>query len=252
MSEDDASKKIEIDLDEPIRPTPPPQAEGTDFLKQLDSNANVDDIFKDIPTPPGADPFMQESVAIVDNDKLFCINRKFAAIQSLFTLINRDYLSFGQLMSEILRIAVEHVKSEAGSILEVDHKRKILFFRAVAGRSSENLLNFEIALNQGIAGFVCENQQPLILSSLTDNQKHLKMVSQAIGFETNNIAAYPIIIRGTTFGCLELLNRVGQPDFSEADQDVLQTITEYAAKVIENRLILACLSKAKHNEDQAA
>jgi GAF domain-containing protein len=242
----------------------------TDFAEILERGAQVDDIFKDQPAPLGSDPFADTAettplvvedatsanladsedlalgdplVAIVDNDSLFCINRKFAAIESLFKLITRDSLSFGQLVSEVLRISMEQVKSEAGSFLEIDYQNNCMFFRAAAGRSSEGLLNFTVPLGQGIAGFVCETQQPMALSSIDDSSVYLRSISNAVGFETKNMVAYPIVIRGVTFGCLELLNRLGEPQYTDADKEVLVTLCDYAAKVLENRLMLAAISR---------
>lgn len=253
------------------------------FADVLDAGAKVDDIFKDSPAPLGSDPFAAQDgvptitplsveevrhsptpgqpktetegepgeeqsidfdqVAIADNDSLFCLNRKFDAIQALFKLITKDFYSFGQLISEILRVAMERVESEAGSFIEIDYENKHMFFRAVTGRSSENLLNFTIPAGQGIAGFVCENQQPIALSNVDDSSVYLRSISTAVGFETRNMLAYPVIIRGVTFGCIELLNRLTEPHFTDADKEVMATISEYASKVVENRLILAALSK---------
>src|SRR5690348_8926155 len=122
------------------------------FLEVLEQGAKVDEIFKDSPVPRGSNPFEEGGpssagentntillrpiqieeptsilpkleepnlglASIVDNDSLFCINRKFAAIEALFRLVGRDSYSFGQLISEILRVAMDQVKSEAGSFL---------------------------------------------------------------------------------------------------------------------------------------
>jgi transcriptional regulator with GAF, ATPase, and Fis domain len=268
------------------------------FQDLLEAGASVDDIFKDDPAPKGSNPFGLDlkggrediqplsieavnpsdaikqgsnqiqamgadtpdmsSVLITDNDSLFCINRKYAVVESLFKLINREYYTFGQLISEVLRIAVDHVKSEAGSFLEIDHKNQCMFFRAVMGRSSQNLLNFTVPVGQGIAGFVCETQQPMALSSVDDSSVYLRSISDAVGFETKNLVAYPIIIRGTTFGCIELLNRMGEEQFTDADKEVITTLCEFAAKVIEMRLVMAAMSKelaefkqSKKKEDAA-
>jgi GAF domain-containing protein len=234
-----------------------------DFSEVLEHGAQIDDIFKDSPTPRGSNPYdgltietvaleeaqhnapavNDEEVAIVDNDSLFCINRKYAALEAMFRLVAREHYSFGQLMSEILRIALEQVKSEAGSFLEIDYQKNCMFFRAVTGRSSQGLLNFTVPVGQGIAGFVCETQQPMTLSSVDDSSVYLRSISNAVGFEAKTLAAYPVVIRGMTFGCIELLNRIGEPQFTDSDKEVLQTISEYAAKVIENRLLMAAISK---------
>ena len=52
----------------------------------------------------------EENLQIIDNDSLFCINRKFAAIESLFNLVSREYVPFGQMISEILRVALEQIR----------------------------------------------------------------------------------------------------------------------------------------------
>lgn len=263
-----------------------------DFDEILNRGAKVDEIFKDQAVPRGSDPFdlrkaeevdqpseglalsisppSQENLdlneadsnlgqgSLSDNDGLFFINRKFAALESIFKLVTRDQMSFGQLISEILRVAMEQVKSDAGSFLEIDYQNNCMFFRAAAGRASEGLLNFTVPLGQGIAGFVCETQQPLALSNIDDSRVYLRSISDAVGFETKNMIAVPVVIRGVTFGCLELLNRLGETQYTEADKEVLSAICEFGAKVIENRLLLSAISKElaalktlKSNEEAA-
>jgi len=241
------------------------------FDDVLNRGASVDKIFEDAPIPKGTDPFEKlepvatESVTIsplaveeasadfeqiggatpvniLDNDTLFCVNRKFAALEELFRLVGRD-CTFGELTSEILRIAMEHVKSEAGSIVEIDFENNNMFFRAVSGRSSKNLLTFTIPRGKGVVGFVCENQQVMALSKVDESSVYLKTISDSVGFETRNIVAYPLVIRAVTFGCLELLNRLGEDFYTDADKEVLATICEFAAKVIEQRLVLAAVTK---------
>jgi GAF domain-containing protein len=240
------------------------------FTEILEKGAQVDDIFRDTPAPKGSDPFQEQGIVplaieeattsvnvaepvvpgmentqinFVDNDSLFCINRKYAAVSELFKLITRENISFGQMISEILRISMDQIKSEAGSFLEIDHNNQCMFFRAATGRSSENLLNFTVPLGQGIAGFVCETQQPMALSSIDDSSVYLRSISDAVGFEAKNMIAYPVVIRGVSFGCIELLNRLGEPQFTDADREVMATICEYGARIIENRLLLAAMSK---------
>lgn len=233
------------------------------FDEILSQSASVDDIFKDSPVPKGTDPFEQltpvqgielnaaQNVAssddtsvikILDNDGLFCINRKFAALEGMLKLITKE-CTFGELSSEILRIAMEQVPSEAGSIIEIDFENENMFFRAVSGKSSKNLLSFTIPLGQGIVGFVCENQQSMALSKVDESSVYLKSISDSVGFETRNVLAFPIVIRGVTFGCIELLNRLGEDSYTDADKEVLGAICNFAAKVIENRLLLAALTK---------
>jgi GAF domain-containing protein len=131
------------------------------------------------------------------------------------------------------------VKCEAGSIFEVDESRNALFFRAVVGQSSDQLASFVIPLGQGIVGHVAESRQPVVVSDVPENKMHLKAVQKAVGFETRNIVALPIIVRGRVFGVLELLNRVGEAEFTPTDMELLGACIQLAAKAIEVRLMIA-------------
>jgi GAF domain-containing protein len=178
---------------------------------------------------------------------------KYQALERLMGLIVRD-CSFGELVSEVLRTAIESVKSEAGSFLELDKQNNCLFFRAVTGRSSQALLSVTVPSGQGVVGFVCENKEPMALSRIDENSIYLHSISASVGFEARNVLAVPVVIRGATFGCIELLNRLGQDRYSAEDKDVLVAIAEQAARVIENRLVNAALSKQAfgHGDKDAA
>lgn len=192
--------------------------------------------------PPAFESSRQEVPKLFDQEEDHVLARKYAALDRIFRLVVKD-CSFGELVSEILRTSMELVRSESGSFLEVDHQNNCLFFRAVSGRSSQNLLSVTVPAGHGVVGFVCENKQPMALSSIDESSIYLRAISDSVGFETRNVVAYPVIIRGVTFGCLELLNRLGEERFTDEDKEILGAICEYAAKVIENRLVNAALYK---------
>lgn len=270
---------------------PPPssgQATNTTqpFDQVLEKGASVDSMFKDTPTPKGSDPFEVQplvveevqqadpirlvlaeenapvaeslategpAIAVDDQDTLFCINRKFAALEAIFNLVTKA-CSFTEMIQQIIDISVEQVKSETGSFIEIDYQKNIMFFRAISGRSSpqsKNLFSITIPRGQGVVGFVCENQQTMALSRVDETSIYLSKISDSVGFETNNLIAVPVTIRGATFGCIELLNRVGEEKYTDADKEVLAAVSKYAARVIENRLNMAALTQAKE-EKQAA
>ncbi len=225
------------------------------------------------------DPIFDSNTAEASDFKLQEWEKKYQILDQLFSLITKEY-SFNELSAEILKIAIEHIPSQAGAVFEVDYKNDCMFFRAAQGQASENLLSLLIPKGEGVVGFVCENQQSLSVSNTNGNPMYLRVISDFIGFETHNVLAHPIVIRGVTFGCIELLNReaehlrlererveratrtlgVGEkvsganvdatkPDvnatksnansYLEDDQTLLAMICQYAAKLIENRLMIA-------------
>src|SRR5207237_164785 len=131
------------------------------------------------------------------------------------------------------------VRSEAGSILEVDHASEYLFFRTTVGQSSDRLGDFTIPLGKGIVGQVAESRLPHVVNEVEQNTTHLRSIQNAVGFQARNLVAVPIIIRGTVFGVLELLNRMGDEGFQKNDVELLTYFCDAAAKAIELRMMIA-------------
>ena len=167
---------------------------------------------------------------------------KLSMMEELFRLMTAD-LKFQDFIREILLAVMKNVKCEAGSILEVNHDKKAIFFRAAAGMSSDRIMHFLIPMGKGVVGYVAESRQPLIVSNMDESQIHLKSIPKTVGFETKNLVALPILIRGKIYGVLELINRIGEDKFSEADVDLLQTLGSMIARAIEIRLMLGYRAK---------
>jgi GAF domain-containing protein len=166
------------------------------------------------------------------------LSSKALLLESMFNLLIRD-IKFADFMREIVILAMAVVKSEAGSILEMDYRNDVLFFRAMAGRGAENLGHFTVPKGQGIAGFVAESLQVLVVSDAKENQMHLKSIAKSVGFDARNLLAAPIVIRGKIFGVLELLNRVGEKDYSPSDIELMNFFCNTAARAIEIRMMLS-------------
>lgn len=172
---------------------------------------------------------------------------KLGALEFFLHLLTQDR-SFGDFANDLLLCFLRAVKSEAGTIFEVDHVSETLFFRAAAGRSSDVVRNFRIPIGQGVVGHVAESCQPLVVGDLSENRIHLKQIGKAVGFEARNLVAVPIVIRGRIYGVVELLNRVGEKEYTENDADLMRYMCEMVSKVIEIRLIIAWGSRQKSRE----
>jgi GAF domain-containing protein len=186
-----------------------------------------------------------------DDDALAIAVSKVTVYESLMNLLTRD-LTFHDLMRELLLVVMKVVKSEAGSILEVDQVNRCLFFRAVVGSSSDKVAKFLIPIGQGVVGHVAESRQPLAVDNVEENRVYLKSVQDAVGFEARNLIAIPIIVRGRVFGVLELLNRVGEENYTRADVDLLTYLCGAISKAVELRLMLAWALNAKTSGKEAA
>ncbi len=162
-------------------------------------------------------------------------------LQALETFINVAVrgCSFTEFITDILLAIMNAIQSEAASVLEIDHQKQEFFFRCSVGRASDILNRFTFPLGKGIAGQVVDSRMSVVLNYAEENAAHLKAIGDAVGFETLNMVAVPLVIRGRVYGVLELLNRVGQPNYSAHDVDILNHLCEMAAKVIELRMMIS-------------
>ena len=64
-------------------------------------------------------------------------------------------------------------------------------------------------------------------------------IAKSVGFDTRNLVAVPIMVRGNVFAVLELLNNVGDADFTNDDVELVTSFCDMASKAVEIRLVSA-------------
>ncbi len=197
----------------------------------------------ELPPETDSSPESQASL-LLEADSLATLSTRLATAEMLIGLLTKN-LTFHDFMREVLLVHLKTLKCEAGSILEADHERRALFFRATSGQSSDRLSNILIPWGAGIVGHVAESRRPILVQDTSSDPRYLRSVSSAVGFESRNLIAAPIAIRDRVFCVVELFNRIGKPCFDEQDQELLVHMAELASKVIEVRLMLNGARKAE-------
>lgn len=176
---------------------------------------------------------------------------KVAALERMIQAVCADQ-NFKDFSQEILLAFLGAVPSEAGSILEFNPTHQEFFFRVAAGQISDRIGSFRIPKSEGIVWHVAESRMPCLVDSEHQNAKHLAWMSSQLGFEMRSMIAFPILVRGEVFAVVELLNRVGEPTFSGADQDVLTSLAQSAGKLIEARLMIGQIVRHQNAQGEAA
>lgn len=188
--------------------------------------------------PPSLDMPSQGIEGLFDEEAMALAASKATGLESFLRLLSSD-MGFQDFMRELLLSFMKLVRSEAGSILEINHKEKHFFFRTTAGIISDQLHRFTIPLGKGIVGHVAESRRALSVEAIDENSVHLRAISDSLGFRVKCLVAIPLMIGGRIFGVIELINRVGEEKYSPADMDLLSYLAEQAGKAIEVRLQLA-------------
>ncbi len=154
--------------------------------------------------------------------------------QALFQSIDLD-----ELVETTLRIALEEVGAEAGSILLADPEKEELIFRYSIGDKPVPR-GTAIPWDKGISGSVFQSGKPRITNHVNQDAGHLHQIDQATGFVTHDMIAVPLRRwGGEPIGVLNVLNKRVGP-LTNHDLGLLTIISAFAALAIQ---------QAKHFED---
>ena len=139
-----------------------------------------------------------------------------------------------ELLELIIDTATRMVQAKASSLLLLDKKTKKLHFKVATGEKGEEVMKFEVNLGQGIAGFVAETGEPLLISDVSKDPRWYKEISESIGFETRSIACVPMKVNGDIIGVVEIIDKEDGSPIQNEDMITLTVFAELASKAIGN------------------
>ena len=152
------------------------------------------------------------------------------------TLISST-LELAKLMPLVMEKAKNVMDAAACSILFYNREtNKLEFEVAMCGEdgddSASDILKKTITLDmgQGIAGWVAENRQPLIIDDVKKDNRFFQDADKMTGFVTKSIIAVPLIGRSGLIGVAEIIN----PAKRDFDPEIFQLLCRQFAIAIEN------------------
>ena len=147
--------------------------------------------------------------------------------QALFQTIHLD-----ELVETTLRIALEEVGAEAGSILLADPEKKELIFQYSIGQKPVPR-GTAIPWDKGISGSVFQSGEARITNQVGQDAGHLRQIDQATGLVTQDMVAVPLRRwGGEPIGVLDVLNKRNGP-FTNHDLGLLTIISAFAALALQ-------------------
>lgn len=109
----------------------------------------------------------------------------------------------------------------------------ITFVQTLLGPLFEDLPPVRIKKAQGIAGWVAEHKQAVIINDVYSDMRFLDKVDRQSGFRTNSMVCIPLQVEERMIGVLQAINKKSG-DFNEHDLRLLQAIGGPLAAAIEN------------------
>src|SRR6266550_3247550 len=153
--------------------------------------------------------------------------KELAALVTVGKAVN-SVLNLTQVLDIILSSALELLGAESGSIMLLENPDEL---RAVCVRGNDKARDARERVGEGIAGFVAEHREPLLISGAASKDRFRNVIAQDPPVES--ALSVPLVNRGEVLGVLNVSATEGR-DFTEYDLRALGLFAEHAAVSIAN------------------
>lgn len=143
-------------------------------------------------------------------------------------------LQLDQVLRTIMEKIDEFLRPDTWSLLLLDEAKKELYFELAVGKGSQALRDVRIKVGQGIAGWVAEHDQAVVVPDVSKDTRFFSKVDEKTQTETRSIVAVPVRYRDHCLGVIELINCFGQEGFQNRDLALLEALADFAAIALEN------------------
>lgn len=144
-----------------------------------------------------------------------------------------------EAMEFVLDLVMEKVPCEAGSVLRADGATGDLTFVAARGPKAKEILkaNIVVPAGTGIAGFCASEGVSVAVSDVEKDPRFYAEVGARIGYATRSMLCAPMMTHGRSFGCVQVINRKGGPQFLEHEVGVMAYLAHQAALFMNQKLL---------------
>jgi GAF domain-containing protein len=161
-------------------------------------------------------------------------------VKGLFNLAKglASTLDVDALLKRIGQSAEQMFLCEASAIMLLDQDQKHLFFKVATGEKGGMVTKFRIKVGEGIAGWVAEKREPVLVNDVSQDTRFTGQHDQASGFKTKSALCVPMMTGGDLIGVIEVLNKKPPEGFTDADKNLLESLASLAALAIANARVV--------------
>ncbi len=172
------------------------------------------------------------------------IRRQLAALQTVQTIAQEltSELDAKKLLHKILDSAIQVLEATQGSLLLWDEKSDELVFVVT---QNPDLLDYRMASNKGIAGWVFTNCEPVISSDVAQDSRFNPEVDRNTDFVTLSLITVPMMNASEKIGVIQVINKRSGEPFDDLDRDILMSLAAQATTSIINARLYQELESEK-------
>src|SRR5208282_5323795 len=143
-------------------------------------------------------------------------------------------LDLQKILQTIMEKISDLLQPDTWSLLMLDEDTQELYFEIAIGTGAERLRDVRLKLGEGVAGWVAQTGEPLLVENTAQDPRFTSKVDELTHTETRSIVCVPIKAHDHVLGVIELVNALGKPSFGAEDIPILKSLADYAAIALEN------------------
>src|SRR5579872_2470133 len=111
-------------------------------------------------------------------------------------------LQLDQVLRTIMEKINEVLHPDTWSLLLMDTDKYELYFQIATGKGAEALKNVRIKVGQGLAGWVAQSGEAVVVPDTTKDERFFSQVDEKTRMETRSIVAVPVRFREQCLGVI--------------------------------------------------
>jgi signal transduction histidine kinase len=176
-------------------------------------------------------------------------SEKVAAAVEIGSIVNST-LNLAEVLGLVMRYVNRVTNSMASSLMLLDERTQELVLSVPTGPKAAKLTDMRIPASEGIAGWVVEHGQPVLVPDVKKDERFYKEVDRVSRFKTKSIVCVPLKAKTKLIGVLEVMNKVDGTAFTEEDVLLMSIFAYQAAMAIENARLYSELKERLEGEIQ--
>lgn len=160
-------------------------------------------------------------------------HEKLKALMEMAALVNSSHAR-SVIMDHAVKSVCRLTGAEAGSLLLLDEFTGHLNFEVVTGGKEELLPFFRVPKGQGIAGWVAQNNLPIIVQDVQSDERFFKFTDKELNFRTRDMVAVPLRENGRVIGVLQAINKA-EGVFTHEDLKLVMAFANQIAGIIHRK-----------------
>ena len=142
-------------------------------------------------------------------------------------------LNLDSILQTIMEKMAEYFRPDTWSLLMVDEEKEELYFAIAVGDAAEALKTVRLKLGEGIAGWVAQHGESLLVPDVYTDPRFAKRIDEMTKWQTRSIICIPLKSKHRVLGVIQLIN-VDMEGFGGNEMLLLQALADYAAIAIDN------------------